>query len=183
MASLLPTHWSLRLVDCNVRPLKTADLNWADMVFVGGMGIHRQSFEAIVRRANTQGKRVVAGGPLATLDRPSILGVDHWLLGEVEAIMPRFIRDLERGQAGAVYKAEDFPDLSLTPRPAWHLLDMKRYASMDIQISRGCPHGCEFCSIAALNGSRPRSKAVPQVLGRVAEPLCCGLAGRRFYCG
>ena len=38
VAALLPKHWELRLVDHDVTPLTEADLNWADLVFVGGSG-------------------------------------------------------------------------------------------------------------------------------------------------
>ena len=37
MAALLPAEWQLRLLDLNTGPLDDRDINWADLVFIGGM--------------------------------------------------------------------------------------------------------------------------------------------------
>lgn len=180
MAAMLPETWTIRLVDMNVSSLTDAHIAWADVVMVGGMGVHQSAFETVVRRANSAGKTVIAGGPMATLERPQLLGVDHWLLGEVEGVMPTFLRDFSQGSAKSVYQSEHFPDLALTPTPRWDLLEMKRYAAMNLQFSRGCPHECEFCTIAALNGRRPRNKAVDQVIEELESLYRAGWCGGVF---
>ena len=43
VAALLPQKWSKRLVDTNVERLRETDLLWADMVFIGGMTVQRES--------------------------------------------------------------------------------------------------------------------------------------------
>ena len=37
VAAMLPAHWTVRLVDCNTEEFSDADLDWADVVFTGGM--------------------------------------------------------------------------------------------------------------------------------------------------
>ena len=37
VAALLPESWDVRLIDCNVDQLTDADVDWADLVFTGGM--------------------------------------------------------------------------------------------------------------------------------------------------
>jgi hypothetical protein len=37
MAALLPAEWKLRLLDLNTTSLDDADIDWADLVFIGGM--------------------------------------------------------------------------------------------------------------------------------------------------
>ena len=167
VAALLPESWEKKLIDLNVEPLTDKQILWADYVFITGMNIHIRSFQHIVRRCNTLGVKVVAGGPMVTANHSEFLGVDHFILNEAEATLPPFIADLEKGIPKHVYKTDQFPDLSQTPSPAWNLLKMKKYAGMSIQYSRGCPFNCEFCSIAMLNGHRPRTKSENQFIAEL----------------
>jgi len=43
ISSMLPKAWNRRLVDMNVRPLTTADLKWAEVVFASAMYVQKQS--------------------------------------------------------------------------------------------------------------------------------------------
>ena len=74
------------------------------------------------------------------------------MLNEAELTLPPFLEDLEKGCAQEVYKTADFCDLKDTPPPMWSLIDLKDYATMSIQFSRGCPFNCDFCNVTALLG-------------------------------
>jgi len=37
LAALLPQEWNIRLVDMNTSVLRDSDIDWADLVFIGGM--------------------------------------------------------------------------------------------------------------------------------------------------
>ncbi len=50
VAALLPGEWNKRLVDTNVERLRDRDLAWADVVFLSGMHIQKESLLAIVER-------------------------------------------------------------------------------------------------------------------------------------
>jgi len=91
-------------------------------------------------------------------------GVDHFVLDEAETTLPPFLQDLDRGCAQHIYTSTERPDLRKTPVPLWSLVNMKKYSSMDIQYSRGCPFNCEFCDIIILNGHKPRTKDKDQLL-------------------
>jgi radical SAM superfamily enzyme YgiQ (UPF0313 family) len=58
---------------------------------------------------------------------------------------------------------------------------MKKYASMSVQYSRGCPFNCEFCDIIVLNGHKPRTKSKEQVLGEVGGLYKQGWRGGVFF--
>lgn len=167
MAGLLPRKWDKRLVDMNIAKLKDSDISWADYVFLGGMNVHLDSMKKVIRRCNEMDVSVVVGGPLATLDHRELLGVDHFILNEAETTLPQFIKDCQNGSPKPVYATAEYPDISQTPIPAWELLDMKKYASMSLQYSRGCPYNCDFCSIATLNGRKVRSKSSEQFLAEL----------------
>jgi radical SAM superfamily enzyme YgiQ (UPF0313 family) len=51
---------------------------------------------------------------------------------------------------------------------------MKRYSTMAVQYSRGCPFNCEFCDIIEIYGRRPRTKAVAQVLAELDQLRAAG---------
>jgi radical SAM superfamily enzyme YgiQ (UPF0313 family) len=180
VAAMLPSAWEKRLVDLNVATLKDRDLRWADYVFLGGMEIQRKSFEEVVERCNRLGVKVVAGGPMVTTSPENFPGVDHLVLNEAEITLPPFLKDLENGTPQAVYTTDQFAEISETPLPMWELLDMKRYATMDLQYSRGCPHDCEFCNITTLYGHRPRTKTTEQFIRELDAVYAAGWRGSIF---
>jgi len=63
ISSMLPKAWNRRLVDMNVRPLRTADLEWADVVFASAMYVQKESLKEVIRLCKAEGKTVVMGGP------------------------------------------------------------------------------------------------------------------------
>ena len=182
VAALLPKAWNRRLVDLNVtRRLKDKDLAWADMVFVSAMIVQRSSAREVIRRCREAGVKVVAGGPLFTAEQEDFADVDHLVLNEAEITLPPFLRDLAAGHPQRIYSSTEFADIEQTPAPEWELLELKRYASMSIQYSRGCPFDCDFCNVTSLFGHRPRTKSAKQVIAEM-DALCAnGWRGGIFF--
>lgn len=181
VAAMLPQDWPLRLVDMSVEPLLEEHLAWADAIFVSAMDIQMHSAATVVRRANAAGVPIVAGGPHYTLYYETVQGIDHIVVGEAEAVMPRLVADLTNGCAKPVYKADDFPRLTETPPPRLDLLDIKAYLTMPIQSTRGCPFQCEFCDVLFLNGLKPRHKTLEQLLVELDNILSIGWGGMVFF--
>jgi len=161
---MLPEEWQKKLVDMNVTTLTDEDLKWADYAFISAMVVQNDSAKEVIARCNRLGTKIVAGGPLFTTRYEEFDGIDHFVLDEAEATLPPFLQDLDQGCAQHIYTSTERPDLSKTPVPLWSLLDSKKYSSMDIQYSRGCPYDCEFCDIIILNGHKPRTKDKDQLL-------------------
>src|SRR3989441_8673150 len=164
VSAMLPQSWERRLVDLNVQPLKSSDIEWADMVFATAMLVQKESLRDVVRRAKTLGKRVVLGGPYVTTTIEDLPEADHIFLGEAETTLPLFIEDLARGEAKRTYQAAERPPLSETPMAHFQLANLKRYSAMSVQYSRGCPFSCEFCDIIEIYGRVPRTKSNQQML-------------------
>lgn len=158
VAAMLPRDWELRLLDLNIERLDDAALRWADYVFVGAMIVHQASVREIIARCAKAGKTVIAGGPLFTTGHEAFPEIRHFVLGEAEEIMPQLVEDLRAGRLQPLYRAGHWPNLAQTPVPRWDLLNMRRYVSMAVQFSRGCPFDCEFCDIIVMNGRVPRTK-------------------------
>jgi len=181
VAAMLPGEWEKRLVDMNVRQLTDDDLTWADYVFISAMAIQRGSAQEVIGRCVRLGVKTVAGGPLFTACREDFPEVDHLVLGEAEINLPPFLEDLRRGETRRMYADERRADLGETPIPLWELADVRKYASMNIQYSRGCPFDCEFCDITALFGRRPRSKTREQLIAELDSLYTRGWRGAIFF--
>ncbi|HEX8992066.1 MAG TPA: B12-binding domain-containing radical SAM protein [Anaerolineales bacterium] len=167
VAAMLPESWEKRLVDLNVRKLTERDLQWADIAFVSAMVVQREAARAAIARCKAAGLTVVAGGPLFLVEHDQFPDVDHFILNEAELTLPPFLADLERGAAQRVYSSEGFADTQQTPVPLWSLLDLKHYATMAIQFSRGCPYNCDFCNVTVMLGHKPRLKTAGQIIAEL----------------
>src|SRR5512140_2250947 len=133
VAAMLPSEWEKRLADLNVVKLTDEQLAWADYVFLSAMVVQRESVRAILQRCRTAGVKVVAGGPLFTMEHEHFPDVAHFILNEAEETLAPFLRDLKQGQARRVYASAEFPDIHQTPAPLWQLADLKHYDTVSIQ--------------------------------------------------
>ena len=180
VAAMLPASWQKHAVDLNVRPLKDSELAWADVVFLSGMMVQGPSMKKVIDRARERGLPTVVGGPIASTKDPSIADADHIVEGEAEELISILAKDLEDGGAREHYKAPVLPDLTQVPIPQLGLLDLRKYSSMAVQYSRGCPFTCEFCDIIEIYGRKPRTKTPEQVLAELDQIYGMGWRGRVF---
>jgi radical SAM superfamily enzyme YgiQ (UPF0313 family) len=164
IAAMLPEEWDLKLIDMNVDSLKDDYIEWADYVFISAMVVQRDSAKEVIERCNALHTKVVAGGPLFTTSYDEFPKVDHFVLGEAEITLPLFLADLTNKNLKTLYKTDEIPDITQTPIPRWSLIDMRNYASMSVQYSRGCPFDCDFCDVVVLNGHKPRTKSSEQLI-------------------
>jgi radical SAM superfamily enzyme YgiQ (UPF0313 family) len=166
VSAMLPESWERRLVDMNVRRLRDSDIEWADIVFASAMIVQKASLEQVIERSRARGKRIVLGGPYVSTTE-HLPEADHIFIGEAEATLPEFLKDLESGAPKHVYQAAERPALTSTPIPHFQLAELERYSAMSIQYSRGCPFNCEFCDIIEIYGRVPRTKTNEQVLAEL----------------
>jgi radical SAM superfamily enzyme YgiQ (UPF0313 family) len=180
VAAMLPSDWEKRLVDMNAELLHDNDLRWADFVFISAMAIQQESAKKVIERCQNLGVKTVAGGPFFTADPEAGNDVDHLVLNEAEVTLPLFLKDLKQGTPEHIYRSEAWADLSQTPIPLWQLVNLKKYVSMCLQYSRGCPFECEFCDITSLYGRIPRTKNKEQVLAELEAIFRSGWRGNVF---
>ncbi|HSR33051.1 MAG TPA: DUF4070 domain-containing protein [Anaerolineae bacterium] len=167
VAAMLPSEWEKRLVDLNVTSLTQKDLAWADYVFVSAMIVQRDSARALISRCKQASVKIVAGGPLFTMEHEQFPNVDHFVLNEAELTLPPFLADLANGCARHLYNTTEFPNIGQAPVPLWRLADLRHYETVSVQFSRGCPFSCDLCSVTALWGHRPRTKTAAQIVAEL----------------
>lgn len=181
VAAMLPKEWKKKLIDMNVTSLNDEDLKWADFVFISAMTVQKESVKKIIMRCKKIGVKIVAGGPLFTVGHEEFKNVDHFVLNEAEITLPLFLEDLRKGCAKYIYTSNQWADIRETPTPLWELVEMKKYAVMNIQYSRGCPFNCEFCGITQLYGRIPRTKDKYQVIRELETLYSRGWRNEIFF--
>lgn len=164
ISAMLPESWERKLVDLNVTKLNPADLEWADLVFISAMNIQRESVDQIITECKKYNRKIVAGGPLFTQCYEEFSAIDYLVLNEAEITLPQFLKDLQYGTPQHLYQTAEFPDIAETPIPDYKLLSLRKYSTLSIQYSRGCPFSCDFCEIPYLFGHKVRTKQTQQIL-------------------
>ncbi len=181
VAAMLPEEWEKRLIDMNVRNLEDKDLRWADLVFISGMAVQKESVERIITRCKSAGAKIVAGGPFFTTEYEAFRDIDYLVLNEAELTLPLFLEDLKNGRPKHMYSSDKWADIRKTPLPLWELINMNHYATINIQYSRGCPFNCEFCDITLLCGRIPRTKDKDQIIRELESIYSCGFRDGVFF--
>lgn len=164
IAAMLPANYEKKLIDMNVDKLSNSDILWADYVFISAMVIQKDSVRNVIDLCKKLKVKTVAGGPLFTAEYEQFDDIDHLVLNEGEITLPQFINDLKTGNEKHIYTSDEWANLRTTPVPLWNLINIKKYATMNIQYSRGCPFNCDFCDITTLFGNTPRTKEPAQLL-------------------
>jgi radical SAM superfamily enzyme YgiQ (UPF0313 family) len=180
VSALLPPSWEKRAVDLNVCPLKDAELDWAEVVFLSGMMVQGPSMKSVIARCKERGVPIVVGGPIASSHNADTAEADCIVEGEAEELISQLAQDLESGSLHPRYKAPMLPDLGQVPLPDLRLVNLRKYSAMPVQYSRGCPFTCEFCDIIEIYGRRPRTKTPEQVCAEFTQIYDLGWRGRVF---
>src|ERR1700675_2293020 len=105
VAALLPSSWTIRLINRNTEELEPTDLSWADMVMTGGMLAQRIDAMRIISLAQAAGKTVIVGGPDVTSSPQAFAMADVRVLGEAETIIDEFVAAWERGERRGVFES------------------------------------------------------------------------------
>jgi radical SAM superfamily enzyme YgiQ (UPF0313 family) len=185
VAALLPPSWELRLHDLHLGPLPDDAIRWADAVLVSGMLVQAESIREVVARARALGRCTVVGGPAPSTSPESFPEADYLFQGEAEGRLDLLIgalEDRERPASRMLSPPGDArPDVRLSPVPRFDLVDLGRYSTLALQISRGCPFNCEFCDIIEIFGRTPRVKTADQVTAELDALRRAGARGSLFF--
>jgi radical SAM superfamily enzyme YgiQ (UPF0313 family) len=159
-------------------------------VDVYGLGTICSSYPTILRiatglRQRRPSSRIVLGGPQATATDVETLAafpaIDLVVRGESDATFPELIARMAAGgdwssvrgicgRAGSTVErtpdAALVEDLDSLPLPAYHLCRcLTRQQSLPLEVGRGCPFSCTFCSTSRYFGRRFRMRSPERIVG------------------
>ncbi len=153
---LKPFYDKIALIDRNAdpRPLDRLVAD-ADHVYMGGMIAQEKAFLEDAKTVKKAGKVLIAGGTVVDEKSPLMGIADHLVENEAEMVIDDLIYGLACGTAKKFYRGTPaVPEKFFMPD--FSSINMNNYGVAPIQISRGCPHYCEFCDITARFGRKPR---------------------------
>lgn len=111
---------------------------------------------------------VVMGGYYATFVTDEVLKhADSVVIGEGEGVWEKLLEDFEQGKLKRIYKTDKVFDFKRIPVPRWDLVNTKNLNFIGIQVSRGCPFGCEFCIVSKLFGRKQRYRDIDNVMEEI----------------
>ncbi len=165
VAALTPPHWEVELLDESFEDFtfKPADL----VGFTSFTSNAPRAYEiaAVYRKA---GIHTVMGGIHASMFTDEVLEyVDAVVTGEAEGAWNELIADFESGSLKRLYEGgiTDIKDIPHARRDIYkypYIYDL-------VQTSRGCPLGCDFCSVTQMCGKTYRERDVEDVLAELSE--------------
>jgi len=120
----------------------------------------------IAAQCRRAGIRCIMGGPHASaVPQEAMQYYDSVAVGECDDIYATIIADAEHGRLKRFYKGE-LPDLE-RPGIGRARQDCQpingSYSVSAIQTSRGCPVGCEYCSVTKFNGAPIRRRRIEDI--------------------
>ncbi len=162
LAAFAPAHWTVIHIDEVVRPVDFEML--ADLV---GITFHTPSAPhayAMADEFRRRGIPVVLGGPHVTLvPEEAQAHADVIFVGEAESHWPRFLREFEAGGYRQRYCCTEPPILEDIPMARKDLFHRRDHTGGVLFATRGCPHHCDFCTLAVMYQSRVRTRRVEAV--------------------
>jgi len=163
LAALTPREFEVVIEDENVQEVSFDDR--PDLVAISIMTPLAKRGYAIADRFREESVPVVIGGFHATwLSEEAGQHADSVVLGEAEQSWARLLEDFKAGCLQKFYRAEGKADLKGLPFPRRDLLKKRGYFFTNtIQVSRGCPFQCSFCSVTAFFGHTFRMRPLDEV--------------------
>ncbi|HXX84586.1 MAG TPA: radical SAM protein [Casimicrobiaceae bacterium] len=173
IAALLPPD-----VDCELVNDTWSDPDFSrdyDLLFLSCLHSEFDRARQISHYWRRSGAKTVLGGPMATL-YPELCEpfFDAVVCGDPEGTVPVVHRDFSRNELKRRYRAPQTARHA-PPTPRFDLMARQQVALQSMEITRGCPFSCRFCTLTA-TGTRFLTRDLDDVrrdlraAARVAAP-------------
>lgn len=167
LAALTPPEYEVAIYDENVESIPFEAET--DLVAITAMTALAPRAYALCAEYRRRGVITVLGGIHATCcpDEAS-QHADVVVLGEAESVWSKVLADFKAGSLQRRYSSATLCDFSQSPVPRHELLQGKPYFfTKTIQLSRGCPHDCDFCAVTSFYGRTYRSKNLDRAMTEI----------------
>ena len=169
VAALTPREHEVTIADEAVEEVRT-DVS-CDLVGITAFTSSAPRAYEIADGFRARGIPVVLGGMHASATPEEALEhCDAVVVGEAEGQWPQLLSDADQERLRRIYRSTAFADMQEAPPARRELLSREDYLAPDtVQATRGCPHGCSFCSVTTFFGRGVRCRPAEKVAEEVAE--------------
>lgn len=166
VAKLTPDNWDVELIDESFEEFEYKEADLVGITAFTANAFRAYEISAIYRQ---KGIPTVMGGIHASMNTSEALQhFDAVLTRDAEGAWPQLIKDFEAGKLQRNYEG-GFVKTDQISRPRRDIFDKYHYVYDLVQTSRGCPMGCEFCSVTHMCGKTYRERNVEDVLDELKE--------------
>lgn len=166
VAALTPQDWEVELIDESFEKFEFSE---ADLVGITAFTANAWRAYQISDICRSRGIPTVMGGIHASMNTAE--AVDHFdsvVTRDAEGAWPSLIKDFEAGNLKKLYDG-GYVEIEKISHPRRDIFKKYPYVYDLVQTSRGCPMGCDFCSVTHMCGQQYRERAIEDVLNELEE--------------
>ena len=170
--SITPAEYEVKCVD--ERYEKVNYNSDASLIGISTLTINAKHAYTVADELRKRGKTVVLGGyHPSSLPDEAKQHADSVIIGEAERSWPMLLKDFEKGELKPFYR-----NIYVNPKTIPSPKRMPQYFPFFgmVQATRGCPTGCNFCSIQNVEGSNLRARSIDNVISEIKS-----LKAKRFF--
>lgn len=172
LASLVPDEVPVEIWDEDVAPIPFHRLTKNTLMGITSKTLSIERARDIALAAKKHGTTVAVGGAHATLAPEEVSRwADITVVGEAYFTWPRIIQDVAHDRAEKFYVDESWADLKGVARLTDRVLNMvdekRHYWTPFLEITRGCPRNCSFCTAIRVSGRVMRHRPIDEVVEEI----------------
>lgn len=166
VAALTPPDWEVELLDESFEDFTFRPADLVAFTSYTSNAPRAYDIAAIYREAGIP--TVMGGSHASTRPEEAAQYVDSVVKGEAEGCWGAVLSDVEAGSLKPFYDG-GFADIRSIPHVRREIFVKYPYAYDLVQTTRGCPMGCDFCSVTHICGKTYREREIEDVLYELEE--------------
>jgi len=182
LASLVPPAAPVEIWDEDLMRLPIETLGPQDLVGISAKTLLIDRAKMLAQQIRRQGATAVIGGTHVTLVPDEVAGwADVIAVGEGYRTWPQIIHDFDAGVLQGRYVDEEWAALDsgvamLQDRVLAQVDEHHNYWTPYLEMTRGCPRSCTFCTAIRVSGRTMRRRPVDEIVEEIERRRL-----RRFF--
>lgn len=172
LASLVRSDIDVEIWDEDLGPLPIHRLTRQSLVGITSKTLSIDRAKTIASEIQKRGSTIAVGGTHATLIPEEVMEwADITVVGEAYHTWPQILEDVVNDQAKRLYVDESWASLKgvapLSDRVISMVDEKRDYWTPYLEITRGCPRNCSFCTAIRVSGRVMRHRPVDEVVEEI----------------